>query len=167
MGYFLAKLWLLFIMHIVLFVKHSCDGFIEELLYFPNMHLIDNERHILIILLCHILFYHIESEVPKQTLEDQNRLLQDNERLNEELAGTITITSMASQIASLMIVYSRHRSKNTSKFHVTGLCERNSPVTDEFPTQRASNEENVSIWWRHHDECSYGWIIKSHNSVGI
>ena len=26
----------------------------------------------------------------------------------------------------------------------------NSPVTGEFATQMASNEENVSIWWRHH-----------------
>ena len=24
-------------------------------------------------------------------------------------------------------------------------------VTGEFPAQRASNVENVSIWWRHHD----------------
>ena len=45
----------------------------------------------------------------------------------------------------------RHRSTKTSKLHVTGLCEGNSPVTDEFPAQRASNAENVSIWWRHHD----------------
>ena len=42
------------------------------------------------------------------------------------------------------------RSKKTSKLHVTGLCEGNSPVTDEFPARRASNMENVSIWWRHH-----------------
>ena len=42
------------------------------------------------------------------------------------------------------------RSKKTSKFHVTCLCEGNSPVTGEFPAQRASNAENVSIWWRHH-----------------
>ena len=26
----------------------------------------------------------------------------------------------------------------------------NSPVTDEFPAQRVSNAENVSIWWLHH-----------------
>ena len=26
-----------------------------------------------------------------------------------------------------------------------------SPVTHGFPSQRASNAENVSIWWRHHD----------------
>ena len=28
-----------------------------------------------------------------------------------------------------------------------------SPVTGEFPAQRASNAENVSIWWRHHVMC--------------
>ena len=33
----------------------------------------------------------------------------------------------------------------------TGLCEGNSPLTDEFPVQGASNPENVSIWWRHHE----------------
>ena len=42
------------------------------------------------------------------------------------------------------------RSKKTSKLCVTGLCVGNSPVTGEFPTQRASITENVSIWWRHH-----------------
>ena len=40
----------------------------------------------------------------------------------------------------------RGRSKQASKLRVTGLCEGNSPVTDEFPVQRASNAENVSIW---------------------
>ena len=44
----------------------------------------------------------------------------------------------------------RRRSKKTSKLRVTGLCEGNSPVTGEFPAQRASEAENVSIWWRHH-----------------
>ena len=44
----------------------------------------------------------------------------------------------------------RRRSKKASKLRVTGLCEGNSPVTGEFPAQRASNAENVSIWWRHH-----------------
>ena len=29
-------------------------------------------------------------------------------------------------------------------------CEGNPPVAGRFPTQRASNAENVSIWWRHH-----------------
>ena len=41
--------------------------------------------------------------------------------------------------------------KETSKLRVTGLCEGNSPTTDEFPTQMSSNAENIPIWWRHHD----------------
>ena len=45
----------------------------------------------------------------------------------------------------------RRRSKKTWKLRVTGLCEGNSPLTGEFPSQRTSNAENVSIWWRHHD----------------
>ena len=27
----------------------------------------------------------------------------------------------------------------------------NSPVAGEFPSQMANNAQNVSIWWRHHD----------------
>ena len=42
------------------------------------------------------------------------------------------------------------RSEKTSKLRVTGLCVGNSPGTGEFPAQRASYAENVSIWWRHH-----------------
>ena len=45
----------------------------------------------------------------------------------------------------------RRRSKKTSKLRVTGLCAGKSPGTGEFPAQMASNAENVSIWWRHHD----------------
>ena len=45
----------------------------------------------------------------------------------------------------------RCRSKKTSKLRVAGLCVGNSPGTDEFPAQMASNEENASIWWRHHE----------------
>ena len=43
------------------------------------------------------------------------------------------------------------RSKKTSMLQVTGLCAGNSPETGEFPAQLASNAENVSIWWRHHE----------------
>ena len=60
----------------------------------------------------------------------------------------------ASQITSLTIVYSTVYSdtaQGNTKAPVTGLYEDNSPVTDEFHAQRASNTENVSIWWRHHD----------------
>ena len=47
-------------------------------------------------------------------------------------------------------VFFGRRSKKTSKLRVAGLCQGNSPVNGEFPAQRASNAENVSIWWRHH-----------------
>ena len=73
----------------------------------------------------------------------------------------VIMSTMASQITSLTIVYStihsRHRSKKTSKLRVTGLCEGNSPVTGEFRTQRASNTESVSIWWCHHAWC---WLCR-------
>ena len=66
----------------------------------------------------------------------------------------VIISMMASQITSLTIVYSIVYSsadkKKPSKLRVTGLCAGNSQVTGEFPAQRASNEENVSIWWRYH-----------------
>ena len=47
------------------------------------------------------------------------------------------------------------RSRETSKPRVTDLCAGNSPVTGEFPAQRASNTENVSIWWRHHAQLTH------------
>ena len=43
------------------------------------------------------------------------------------------------------------RSKKTSKLRVSGLCVGNSPGTGGIPAQMASNVENVSIWWRHHE----------------
>ena len=43
----------------------------------------------------------------------------------------------------------KHRSKKTSKLRGIGLCEGNSLGTVEFPAQKASNAENVSIWWRY------------------
>ena len=60
--------------------------------------------------------------------------------------------AMASQISGISIVYltvgSGTDEKKTSKLRVTGLCVGNSPVTGEFPTQKASNAEHISIWWR-------------------
>ena len=58
----------------------------------------------------------------------------------------------------------RRRSKKTSKLRVTGLCPGNSPVTDEFPAQRASNVETVSIWWRHHVQLGPHVGVLAHQS---
>ena len=55
----------------------------------------------------------------------------------------------------------RRRSKRTSKFRVAGLCVGNSPVTGEFPAQKASNAENVSIWWRHHASSQWDTLLQS------
>ena len=41
----------------------------------------------------------------------------------------------------LLNCWFRWRSKKTSKFSFTGLCAVNSPVTGEFPAQRANNME--------------------------
>ena len=65
----------------------------------------------------------------------------------------VIMSSMASQIitsvSSICSTVGSGTDKKTSKLHVTGLCAGNSPVTSEFPAQKASNPENVSIWWRH------------------
>ena len=53
----------------------------------------------------------------------------------------------------------RHRSKKTSKLRVPGLSEGKSPVAGKFPTQRTSNAEIVSIWWRHHVKVFPGHTI--------
>ena len=63
---------------------------------------------------------------------------------------------VASQITGVSIAFSTFCSgadqrKHQSKLRATGLCVWNSPVTDDFPAQRASKAENGSIWWRHHD----------------
>ena len=56
----------------------------------------------------------------------------------------------------------RHRSKKTSKLRLTGLCAGNSPWTTEFPAQMASNAENGSIWWRHHDCPNHLYSYQTH-----
>ena len=62
--------------------------------------------------------------------------------------------ALASQITTISIVWptvgSGADQRKTSKLRVTGLCVGKSPVTGEFPAQKASNAENVSIWWRRH-----------------
>ena len=55
------------------------------------------------------------------------------------------------RLDSLLNCLLRRRLKKTSKLRITGLCEENPPVTSVFPSQRASNADNVSIWWRHRE----------------
>ena len=59
------------------------------------------------------------------------------------------MSAIASQITSLMIIYSTVLSDADQRKHqkrrVTGLCVGISPMTGEFPAQMTSNAENVSI----------------------
>ena len=62
------------------------------------------------------------------------------------------MTTTASQITSLMVVYSTVYSQikeNIKAPRHWPLCGEFTG-TGEFPAQRASNAENVFIWWRHH-----------------
>ena len=76
--------------------------------------------------------------------------LQCGVHYNDVIMGAI-----ASQITNLTIVFStvywaadqRKHQSSVSLAYVRG----NSAGTGEFPAQMASNAENVSIWWRHHD----------------
>ena len=67
----------------------------------------------------------------------------------------VIMGAIASPITSLTFVYStvysdanqrKHQSSASLAFFV-----RNSPGTGEVPAQMASNAENVSILWRHHE----------------
>ena len=80
-------------------------------------------------------------------LVDLAHILQDHKWRHNERYGV----SNHRRIDCLPNRLYRCRSKKASKPRVTGHCEGNSPVTGEFPAQRASNAENVSIWWRHRD----------------
>ena len=59
---------------------------------------------------------------------------------------SVTIVSVIVIITIIIIIIriKDQRSRKTSTLRLTGLCEGNSSVT-------ASNAENISIWWRHHD----------------
>ena len=75
---------------------------------------------------------------------------------------SITVTSqwgaIASQITSLNIVYSTvYSDADQRKYQSSAplaLCGEFTG-TGKFPAQMASNAENVSIWWRHHER---NWI---------
>ena len=72
--------------------------------------------------------------------------------------GDVIMSTIASQITSVSIVYStvcvQAEIKENIKAPRHWPLFRNSPKTGEFPAQRASNAEKVSIWWRHHGEKS-------------
>ena len=84
------------------------------------------------------------------------------DQISQQYYSDVIMGMMASQITSLIIVYShvysgtdqrKHQSSASLAF-VRGI--HRGPVPGEFPAQMASNAGNVSIWWRHH-ECVSQW----------
>ena len=62
----------------------------------------------------------------------------------------VIISVMASQITGDSIVCSTVCSGADQRKHQSSTKEGNPSVTGGFPSQRASDADNVSIWWRHH-----------------
>ena len=81
--------------------------------------------------------------------------------------------TIASQISSLTIVYSTviraHTKENIKAPLHWPLCGKFT-ATGEFPVRMASNADNVSIWWRHHENgplnhnlcLEHVWILEMH-----
>ena len=58
----------------------------------------------------------------------------------------VIMSAMAFQISGISMVCSTVYSGADQRKHQSSA----SLVTGEFPSQRANNAENISIWWRHH-----------------
>ena len=72
------------------------------------------------------------------------------------------MTPMASQITSFTVVYwTVYSDADQRKIKAQRHCPLCGEFTGtgEFPAQRASNAENVSIWWRHHEYIKLHWLI--------
>ena len=86
-------------------------------------------------------------------------------RLTKEISSSVSVVLCGENPPAVVGFHSQsvknthddkeNRSKKTPKLRVTGLCAGNSPGTGEFPAQMASNAEEASIWWRHHDSAQY------------
>ena len=74
--------------------------------------------------------------------------------------GDVIMSAMASQITGVSIVYS---SVSSGADQRNVKAPRHWSMWWEFTAQRASNAENVSIWWRHH--CPNHYLIQCWLSV--
>ena len=72
---------------------------------------------------------------------------------DEKHYNDVIRSAMSSQITSVTIVYSTvYSGADQRKYQSSAsmaFCEGNPSVTGEFPAQRASNADHVSMWWRH------------------
>ena len=100
------------------------------------------------------------SAVPKEAVTLNHSLTYINMYIKHY--GDVIMNAITSQITSLAIVYSTVYSDADQRNHQSSASLAFVRVPGEFPAQMASNAENVSIWWRHHETESMH--ITPHNS---
>ena len=83
-------------------------------------------------------------------------------RHHRDLYNNVIMSAMMSQLTSLPVVYSTVYLGTDQINH-----QSSAPLgaVTEFPAERASNAENISIWRRHHDEARYGNVFPLHSSL--
>ena len=70
------------------------------------------------------------------------------------------MSAVASQITGISIVYSIVCSGADQRKHQSYASLAFVPVTGEFSAQRASDAENVSIWWRHQGAALWSTTVR-------
>ena len=75
------------------------------------------------------------------------------------------MSAMASQITGVLIVCSTVCSGADQRNHQRSASLAFVRVTGGFPSQRASNAENVSFWWRHHVVFCWGLVQDDFNHI--
>ena len=112
----------------------------------------------------YMISYHLLPKTYKKTLSS-NRYINDEATADRNRKCTLQWRHNSRDDVSnhqphgyLLNRLFRRRSKKASKLRVTGLCVGNSPVTGEFPAQKAINAEIFSIWWRHHEQQNPNWV---------
>ena len=126
------------VIHLILFPKRSCDSF----------HTFNTDPYELYsLVLCLVLLKFLGAICISPWQQYDLHQCQSLQWHHNKRHGVLKHRRLDCLLSRLF----RRRSKKASKLRVTGLCVGISTVTDEFPAQRASNAENVSIWWRHHE----------------
>ena len=80
----------------------------------------------------------------------------------------VIMTTTASQITSLTVVYSTVYSDADQRKHQSSASlafVRGIHRAGEFPAQRASYAENVSIWWRHHEHSVVNISLREYSDL--
>ena len=83
----------------------------------------------------------------QQALHKKNREYLHNDAIMSIMASQITSVSIVCSTIGTAPDQRKYQSSASLNF-----CAGNSPVTGDFPAQKASNAKNASIWWCHHDD---------------